>query len=430
MTLASWAVVAGVILVVMALSSTLLSRLPLSSSMLYLAVGIALSPLCLGWARVEPVAHARQLGWLVEVVVLVSLFGSGMKMSAGLGDGRWVPPLRLATVSMLITVALVAAVGCLVLGLPLGAAILLGGILAPTDPVLASEVQLAHAKDRDRLRFALTGEAGLNDGTAFPVVLLGMGLLGLQDLGTSPWRWIAVEVLWAVGAGIVVGAALGTATARVVIYLRRTHKEALGLDSFLALGLMGLAFGVADLVHAYGFLAVFAAGVALRREEQRASGEVRRATEDAEATDSERAPAAMAHAVLDFNEQLERIGEVAAVVVVGMLLWTIDMRLLSWLMVTALLLAIRPVAVLVGLAGSRTTGKQRALVAWFGIRGIGSLFYLMHALDHGLAAPLAGQITAIVLSVVVVSIVVHGVSVTPLMALYERRKTGRASASR
>ena len=172
---------------------------------------------------------------------------------------------------MLVTVALIAGAGVAWLGLPLGAAILLGGILAPTDPVLASDVQVAEPTDRDRLRFALTGEAGLNDGTAFPFVLLGLGLLGLHDLGDSLWRWLAIDVLWAVAAGIGVGAALGTLVGRFVLYLRRTHKEAVGLDNFLALGLIGLAYGLASLAHGYGFLAVFAAGVALRRIEQHAS---------------------------------------------------------------------------------------------------------------------------------------------------------------
>src|SRR6187200_3006830 len=265
MEIAAWSAVVGLLLIVMALGDSLLARLPLSTSMLYIGVGAVVSPLWLGWTTVSAQAQTRTLEQLAEIVVLLSLFGSGLKMSAGLRDGRWLLPLRLAIVSMLVTVALVAGVGVLALGLPLGAAILLGGILAPTDPVLASDVQVADAGDRDRLRFALTGEAGLNDGSAFPLVMLGLGLLGLHDIGSFGWRWLAVDVLWAVSGGIVIGAVLGTAVGQLVLYLRRTHKEAVGLDNFLALGLVGLAYGAAGLAHAYGFLAVFAAGVALRR---------------------------------------------------------------------------------------------------------------------------------------------------------------------
>jgi NhaP-type Na+/H+ or K+/H+ antiporter len=450
MHIASWSAVVGLLLLVMALSDSLLSRLPLSTSMLYLAAGAAISPLWLGWTRASLDADTKMVEHIAEVVVLLSLFGSGLKMSLGLSDGRWLLPVRLAFVSMLATVALIAVVGVWGLGLSPGAAILLGGMLAPTDPVLASDVQLSNAEDRDRLRFSLTGEAGLNDGTAFPFVVLGLGLLGLHDLGPALWRWLAIDVLWGVGAGLAIGAVLGTLVGRLVLYLRRTHKEAVGLDNFLALGLIGLTYGAATLVLGYGFLAVFAAGVALRRLEQRASaapaagGSPRpaaaaarrsRATAvaaeahadpdvshaDRVATDEEHAPAFMAHAMLSFNEQIERIGEVAAVVAIGMLLWAVDWREASWLFVALLLLVIRPLSVAIGLVGSRTSASQRGLIGWFGIRGVGSLYYLAYAVNHGLGRDNAGKMAAIVLSVVVVSIVVHGVSVTPLMSFYRQR---------
>jgi len=452
MEIAAWSAVVGLLLIVMALGDSLLARLPLSTSMLYLAVGAAVSPLWLGWTALAPQTHGKALELLAEVVVLLSLFGSGLNMSAGLSDGRWLLPLRLAIVTMLVTVALVAGLGVLALGLPLGAAILLGGVLAPTDPVLASDVQVAEPGDRDRLRFSLTGEAGLNDGTAFPVVMLGLGLLGLHDIGSGGWRWVAVDVVWAVTAGVAIGAFLGTAVGQLVLYLRRTHKEAVGLDNFLALGLIGLSYGAAILAHGYGFLAVFAAGVALRRLEQQAStqpaggapvdakskGAARRrrsaevaaeahADPDAShaqqvATDPKHAPAFMAHAMLAFNQQIERIGEVAAVTAVGMLLWAVEWRLASWGFVAAVLLVIRPISVAVGLLGSLTSTSQRSLIGWFGIRGIGSLYYLMYATNHGLDRELAANLGVLVFSTVVISIVVHGVSVTPLMALYERTR--------
>ncbi len=457
MEFAAWSAVVGLLLIVMALSDTVLTRLPLSTSMLYLLAGVAVSPLWLGWASVSPATYTRVLERLAEVVVLLSLFGSGLKMSLGLSDGRWLLSLRLALLSMAITVALIAAIGVTWLGLSVGAAILLGGILAPTDPVLASDVQVADAGDRDRLRFALTGEAGLNDGTAFPFVLLGLGLLGRHEIGEFGWRWLAVDVLWAVAAGIAVGAVLGTLLGRLVLYLRRTHKEAVGGDNFLALGLIGLAYGGAILIHGYGFLAVFAAGVALRRLEQRASAEaasegvvangattVTKSAAEASAqaaaeahadpdvshaeqvaTDPRHAPAFMAHAVLSFNEQIERIGEVVAVVAIGMLLWAVDWHVASWLFVAAMLVVVRPVSVALGLARSRTSLSQRGLIGWFGIRGIGSLYYLMYATNHGIDAVLATELTALTLSVMVVSIAVHGVSVTPLMALYEKTRLRR-----
>src|SRR5919206_497446 len=135
---------------------------------------------------------------LTPSAVLISLFTAGLKLRTALTDHRWRLPVRLAVESMIVTVGLITLVGVVGLGLPLGAAVLLGAILAPTDPVLASDVQVEGPTDQDRLRFGLTGEAGLNDGTAFPFVMLGLGLIGLHELGQAGWRWFAVDVVWAV----------------------------------------------------------------------------------------------------------------------------------------------------------------------------------------------------------------------------------------
>ena len=178
MAFALWLTLGCTLLVVMALGGSLLSRMPVSTSMIYLLVGLAVGPLGLALAAPDPLDNTHLLEHLTEVIVLLSLFTAGLKMSVGLRDRRWFSPLRLALLSMLATVALIAAAGVWLLGLPLGAAVLLGGILAPTDPVLATEVQVENPADRDQLRFALTCEGGLNDGTAFPVVMLGLGLLG------------------------------------------------------------------------------------------------------------------------------------------------------------------------------------------------------------------------------------------------------------
>jgi NhaP-type Na+/H+ or K+/H+ antiporter len=465
MAFALWLTLGGALLVFMALGGTMLSRMPVSTAMLYLLAGLAVGPLGLALAAPDLFEHAKLLEHVTEVIVLLSLFTSGLKMSVGLRDKRWFAPLRLALLSMAATVALITAAGFWLLGLPLGAAVLLGGILAPTDPVLATEVQVDHPADRDQLRFALTGEGGLNDGTAFPVVMLGLGLLGAHEIGTLGWRWLAVDVLWATGAGIAIGAALGACLGRLVLYLRRRHQEAVGYENFLALGLIGLAYGCAVLAQAYGFLAVFAAGLALRLTAQAATEEaasslglrttagtkaaaaalVERAHQGAPepsagvggmagpsgvaavdveqiATDPQHASAYMAHAVMSFNEQLDRIGEMAGVVALGLLLWAVPWVPAAWWFVPLVLLLVRPLSVAAGLAGSRQTSPlQRRLIGWFGIRGIGSLYYLSYALNHGLPAQHAHTLVALTVAVVVSSIVVHGISVTPLMARYRRR---------
>lgn len=440
MEFATWSVVVGLLLISMALGGSILERLPLSTSMLYLMAGLAVGPMGLQLMSAGVHQHTMLLERLAEVVVLLSLFTAGLKLSPGLRDRRWLLPLRLALASMVITVALVAVAAYLLLGLPVGACILLGAILAPTDPVLASEVQVHRPGDRDRLRFALTGEGGLNDGTAFPFVMLGLGLLGLHELGERGWRWIAVDVLWASLMGPVVGALLGLAVGRLVLYLRREHKEAVGLDDFLAMGLVALSYGVALWLQAYGFLAVFAAGVALRQLEQSQTGgrasqtavdhariDPDKSLADAVAVDPRHAPAFMAQAVLGFNEQLERIGEVAVVVTIGAMLWSVRWHGAVWWLVPLLLLVIRPVAVGLGLIRSTSSTRQRWLIGWFGIRGVGSVYYLMYAINRGVPPTLADQLISLTLSVVVASIVLHGISVTPLMAAYERALRRRRS---
>ena len=429
-----WFLAVGVVLTAMALAGSVLRRLPLSSSMIYLAAGAILGPLGLGMIIIDPVGGGSGLLEIVsEVAVILSLFTAGLKLRLPISDRGWWIPVRLAFVSMALTVGFIALAGVTLLGLPLGAAVLLGAILAPTDPVLASDVQVGHPGDRDELRFALTGEAGLNDGTAFPFVMLGLGLLGLHDLGANGLRWVAVDVVWAVVVGLAVGALLGTLVARLVVHLRSAHREAVGLDEFLALGLIGVSYGAALLIGGYGFLAVFAAGLALRRiERTRTDEEVADELEAGEgrgsgsheevATHPETAPAFMARALLTFNEQLERIGEVAVVVLVGAALTIVGVPLAVAWFAPLLFLVIRPLAVLVGLAGASVSRTRLTFIGWFGIRGVGSVYYLTYAITHDLQPDVAQTLAAITLSVVVASVLVHGASVTPLMSRYERRQ--------
>ena len=282
------------------------------------------------------------------------------------------------------------------------------------------------------LRFGLTGEGGLNDGTAFPFVMLGLGLLGLHDLGMAGWHWLAVDVVWATAGGLLIGGACGALIGGLVVYLRTRHRVSVGLDEFLALGLIALAYGAAVLAHAYGFLSVFAAGLALRRVKEQ-SGMLHlsaavatrlpngRAGNETDATHADHASAYMMHAVRGFNEQMERIGELVVVLMVGAMLPFVDLRAGAVGLLVLVFLAIRPLSVWLGLLGAPISQDQRVMIAWFGIRGIGSIYYLMYAIDHGLPRPLAEQITVITLAAVTVSIVLHGISVRPMMHFYWKR---------
>ncbi|CAG0974094.1 partial K(+)/H(+) antiporter NhaP2, partial [Geobacteraceae bacterium] len=172
LTDAQWFLLIGGLLLVMGLTSAALKRLPITSAIVYLAVGLLLGPTVLNVFHFNPLKQSALLQVLTEVAVLISLFSAGVKMPVPVNLARWRAPMLLATVSMTITVGLVAAFAYYLLDLPLGACVLLGAILAPTDPVLATDVQIRHPDDRDQLRFTLTCEAGMNDGSAFPFVML------------------------------------------------------------------------------------------------------------------------------------------------------------------------------------------------------------------------------------------------------------------
>lgn len=424
MTNAQWFLLVGGLLLVRGFTATLLKRLPVTAAIAYLAAGLLVGPSVLNVFHFNPLKQSALLEVLTEVAVLISLFAAGVKLPVPFSFTRWRTPILLATVSMSITVALIAAFAWYVLDMPLGAGILLGAILAPTDPVLATDVQVRHPGDRDLLRFTLTSEAGMNDGSAFPFVMLGLGLLSLHNLGDGGVRWVLVDVLWATGAGVVIGVVGGVAMAWLGWKLRREpHKHEL-MDDFLGLGLIGVVYGLTVMANAWGFLAVFFAAVALRQTELKLS----QATNPSLASES--LPDALPEPVpvptvsqgsLVFKEHLERLSELTLILLVGGSLF-----LTSWSWETVglalfLFLVARPISVLLALLGTHTPWRIRGMTAWFGVRGIGSLYYLMFAIQHGLPEALALHLIEVTLIVVTLSIVLHGISVKPLMGYFWRR---------
>lgn len=424
-----WFLLVGGLMLARGLTATPLQRSPITPAMFYLGLGLLLGPTVLNLFHFNPLKQSALLEVLTEIVVLISLFAAGVKMPAPMIYCRWSAPVLLASVSMTISVGMVAAFAFFVLGMPLGAGVLLGAILAPTDPVLATDVQTRHPGDREPLRFTLTSEAGMNDGSAFPFVMLGLGLLGLHELGDNAVRWIVVDVLWATAAGIGIGVVCGSLLAHLAHRIRRSSPRQSLLDNFLGLGLIGLVYGLSLLVYAWGFLAVFFAAVSLSQTESRLGArkntldpaETIAAQMEAENTGRDQSPLpSVSSGALIFKEQLELLSEMMLVLLIGGSLF-IDSW--SWRAVSLalfLFLIVRPVSVFVGLIGTRTSWALRGMVGWFGVRGIGSLFYLMYAIQHGLPEAVALELVSLVLIVVTLSIVVHGISVKPLLAIFQR----------
>ena len=420
MTSAQWFLLVGALLLVMGLTFTILKRAPITAAIIYLLVGLMVGPSGLNLFHFNPLKQSALLETLTELVVLISLFSAGVKMPVPFSFTRWRTPILLATVSMAMTVGLIAAMAVYGLGMSVGAGVLLGAMLAPTDPVLATDVQVRHPGDRDQLRFTLTSEAGMNDGSAFPFVMLGMGLLGLHDLGDYGLRWLLVDVLWATLASIAIGVAGGVALARVGWRLRRAPHQHVLLDDFLGLGLIGVVYGVSVMAHAWGFLAVFFAAVALRQTENQLAKASLRLHDSHLPNDPSAEPLPepvpmVSEGSLVFKEHLERMSELTLVLLLG---GTLFISSWSWQAVGMALFVFfvaRPVSVLIGLWRTNAAGPMRGLSAWFGVRGIGSLYYLMYAIQHGLPEPLALQLVQITLVVVTLSIFLHGTSVKPLM---------------
>ena len=345
---------------------------------------------------------AEFLERLTELVVIISLFGCGLKMNRPLRAWAWQSTARLIGILMPICIFSVAAIGYWGLGMGVGAAILLGAILAPTDPVLASEVQISHPDDRDELRFGLTSEGGLNDALAFPFVYFG--LYWLKDAQWQNWaaEWVMVDLVWAIAAGL----AMGIIVARSVIWvdrkLQKFHRVDALMEDFVGLSIILLTYSLTELVNGYGFLAVFVAGITTQR-----------CCHNLEKKNSQ----------LEFTETIEKLSEIGTILLLGSLLRIEPIVKYGGqgLMIAFLLLfVIRPVGAWITTIGQNTNPTRRWLLGWFGIRGVGSLYYLFYSLGEGLKSEVGEQISWITLITVVISIVLHGITSTPLMNWYNR----------
>jgi len=414
--LSVWFLAAGTLLLLMVVTGAAIERLPVSPAIVYLAFGVVLGPGAFDLLQIDLESHRSLIRAIAEVGVVLSLFSVGLRLGVPIGDSAWRIPLLLVGPAMVLTIAGGAITAWAIFGFGAGAAILLASIVAPTDPVLASDLQLKHPTERDRVRFGLTAEGGMNDGLAAVGIALGLALLDPVER-TAPA--LVRTVVWSVPAGVALGALCGTVFARIALALRRRGPSTPGLEVFLVLGLIALAYGLASLVRAEGFLAVFAAGVAVRRIERHATAQV---GPSASAQETAGAPAAMAHELLVFNRQIERIAEVVVVVMAGALLDAALFDWRAWTFALVMLLVVRPVAVALGLAGAPLPPRERHLLQWFGVRGIGSLYWLAFALERDVAGADSPVLATATLAVITASVLVHVLSATAVMDWHLRRR--------
>ncbi|HET8877973.1 MAG TPA: cation:proton antiporter [Arthrobacter sp.] len=408
---------AGIAVFIAAILPKLLRKAPLSMPIVFLGAGMLAFTLMPSLPSPDPLQHGEFVAHLTEVCVIISLMGAGLALDRPLGRKQWSTTWRMLGLAMPLCIVGLTLLGLWFLGLGLGAALLVAAALAPTDPVLASEVQVGEPADEDEgteredeIRFGLTSEAGLNDGLAFPFVYLA---IAISFVGAAPSAWLghflAVDLLWRIAIGVVLGIGTGKLLGRLFFNARHeTIRLSDHSEGFVALAATFLAYGVTQMLDGYGFVAVFVCAVTIRAAE-RTHG---------------------FHRVMhSYVEQLERLLTVVILVLLGGAIARGLLAGIGWtevLVALAFLLLVRPLAGWLGLARGKTGPRERIAISFFGIRGIGSLYYLAFALAHGNFAAQAKELWAFVGLVVAMSIILHGATTAPVMNRLDRLRQRRA----
>ena len=364
--------------------------------------------------------HARAAQVFIEAVLVLGLFCTGLKLTGPLDGTRWRVPLRLASITMPVTAALTAGAAHVLLGIPIPDAIVLGVILSPTDPVLASCLEQPNLDSNAAVRFALSAEGALTSSLALPLLLLAVGFAGDHDLGPLAVRWLALDVIWAVAGGILLGALVGSLGARAYARLD-ARAETAWLAVLLAAAALASTYGAALLVQVNGLVAALAAGMVFAR-----GGWVWRSGRLAWGRGSR--PNPFSRQLASGADRIERLIELAAVVLIGALLAGSAIRPVLVLFALLMLVAVRPLAARLGIGvgararlpaercaegGSTDTSGDRQMLAWFGVRGVASLYYLCLVLD-GPAFDNGDNLAAITLTVLASSIALHALTALPL----------------
>ncbi|PRY55642.1 sodium/proton antiporter (CPA1 family) [Knoellia remsis] len=471
--------VLGVALFFAVIVPPLLERWKINAPIVLVTLGLLIGlipgvgdPEVKGGFDLDPMEHETLVMHVTEFTVLVSLMGVGLALDRPLSLRNlrtwksWSPTWRLLGIAMPLCIAGVALLAWGPFGVALPAAVLLGAALAPTDPVLASDVQVeapsvdevdadknadadentgadkheadgaaqecegddgsqkpakqhgdACIDEEDEVRFALTSEAGLNDGLAFPFVYLALMLATMGAFSEWGWRWVAWELVGKVVLGVGAGLLVGWAVARLAFTARNSQiRYAATGQPLVAIGALLTSYGLAEVIGGYGFLAVFTAAVAIRSFERSHSYH-----HDM-------------HAVI---ERLERLLTLVVLLLLGAsmtngLLANLDLA--GVVVSLALLLVIRPLAGMVAFLGHRSQRgvyglgwRERVVTSFYGVRGVGSLFYLSYALTEAEFAE-ARWIWSVVGLTIVLSVYLHGLTAPWAMQWQEQGEQAQRRA--
>jgi len=375
--------------------------------LIHIAVGFILFSF-IDFKAVSPFIEDNRWMWekITELAVIISLLGAGLKIDKELTWKNWKVTFMLLAVTMPLTIIAISFLGWWLGGLSLASAVLLGAVLAPTDPVLAADVQVKppHESPHDNhVRFPLTSEAGLNDGLAFPFTYFAVGL-AMYGFGDTSWigGWVLQEILYKTIVGCGIGYAIGHILSRVIFDYptqKPIAREGLG---FIAVSILFTSYGGAELLGGYGFLAVFISAMRIKKAVNK---------HDYHLT------------LYDFSENIERLVMSLILFLLGGLA-TVLVDALTWESFALMALAIfiiRPIAGWLGQIGCHRSKNERAVVAFFGIRGIGSIYYLAYAMGKADFAQM-NWIWATVVLIIVCSATIHGFSALPVMRWLDKQK--------
>ena len=390
----------GALILFVAWAPLLLKKLPLSLPILCVAIGLAVFsiPPFAQWAP-HPDNSPKLVERASELIVIVSLMGGGLKIERVLGWRSWNVTWRLLGIAMPITIALVMLLGHTLLGLGLATALLFAGSLAPTDPVLAGDIQIEHDEDEREAeaKFALTSEAGLNDALAFPFVHLAIAIAAAGALTADVARdWVLTDVIWKLAVGGAMGAALGWIIGAIIYRLPEDTQLSRTGDGFIALGATLVIYTATEFAHGYGFLAVFVAGLAIRRAARNHEFNKK---------------------LHDFADESERLMMMLLLLLFGGMIAGGLLANIGWeeaLFAAIMLLVIRPLAGAISLIGVKRPRLELAIIAFFGIRGLGSVYYLSYGFNHG-SFDYEYSLWGTLGLIIVASILMHGVLVTPAL---------------
>lgn len=384
----------GIVILLAATIPNLLKNKNISEPIIYIAIGVLIYLLGNNYSSIAPLNNVKVIEEITEFVVIVALTNAGLKIRNPFSWETWRHSFWLLAITMPLTIIASAFISSWILGFAPAAAILYGSLISPTDPVLASDLQTTRPSEKDisKTRLALTSEAGINDGLAFPFTYFAL-FLATRGNHFSGWigEWFLVDFLLKTVIGIIVGIALGWLLYKLIFPFTTKNQQSNITRGILSLALTLIPYATTQMLGGYGFIAVFLAASAFSHREK-----------DIRHMDN----------LHDFTEEIERIFVALLFVILGIYLGANFVDLLNYKLISValiLILIIRPIAGYIALIGKKISNFEKFVLSFYGIRGVGSIYYLMFALGT-VSFSESEKLIQLTAVTIILSVLIHGIS--------------------